>query len=325
MSSSDASSPAGERPFKVRRTTDRTGARADYIIRLRRDRKRGENLGRFAVVLYDHPNLEDHPDVKLSVPARVVLDARVVGDEVSVDQTLRNALGIKFAFDEKATFVELAPLRVPWGRRFKNHVAYWFGCRYLVFRVSHARISDLEKDIVRLPTESFKLLGCEDGDRVVIEQAVRQEDGSYRLRGLSARAYAATDQMIGERRKDQDKEMEQGLYARYPLCEGILDVRPDIPPIFIDGYLRSQLEGPHERQRPKNAPVRRDYALHTVWVRRDILNVFIKDVRDIGIVFLLAIITAFAAFGLKSIWALAGAGIVATALYSFFRIRSRTS
>ena len=140
----------------------------------------------------------------------------------------------------------------------------------------------MEKNICRIPSDSFKLLGCEEGDRVICEYPVRDGD-FYRLRECKIKCYGASEEMI----KKREEMEEENISARYPSAEKLLKVSPDIPRIFLDAHARDELH-----VEPID-PVR---------VRRDLFHLFFKQIREFGIILLLSILAVAHIFPIMITW-----------------------
>lgn len=267
--------------FFMLRTEDRKGAKDDYIICVNPSIKKRMYLGRFAVLVHDHPDIGK----KLKVPCRVVIDETLNDSEVRCDQSLRNALGIPFEFsdaDKEKFTIDIYPLRLSLFQHLRYFISYILGRRYLFFRVCKADIPDMEKNICRIPSDSFKLLGCEEGDRVICEYPVRDGD-FYRLRECKIKCYGASEEMI----KKREEMEEENISARYPSAEKLLKVSPDIPRIFLDAHARDELH-----VEPID-PVR---------VRRDLFHLFLKQIREFGIILLLSILAVAHIFPIMITW-----------------------
>ena len=264
--------------FFILRTEDRKGAKDDYIVCVNPLIKKRMYLGRFAVLVHDHPGV----DKKLRVHCRVVVDEAPNESKVRVDQSLKNAIGIPFEYDEGKFTVEIYPLRLSLFQHLRYFISYILGRRYLFFRVCKADIPDMEKNICRIPSDSFKLLGCEEGDRVICEYPVREGD-FYRLRECKIKCYGASEEMI----KKREEMEEENISARYPSAEKLLKVSPDIPRIFLDAHARDEL------QVEPIDPVR---------VRRDLFHLFFKQIREFGIILLLSILAVAHIFPIMITW-----------------------
>lgn len=253
-------------------TINRNGAKDDYIVRVNSSVKKRMHLEKFAVVVFDHPNINR----KLKVPCRIIVDNTVDGTQARVDQTLRNAIGIPFEYDESRITIKIYPLRLCWSQLFRDFISHKFGRRYLFFRVCKATIPDLEKNLCRIPFDAFRLLGCEVGDNIVCDSIVFEEN-LYKLKVHKLKAYGASEEMISRR-----EEMEKAdVSARFPSAEKLLNVSPDIPPIFFDAHLREILHVD---------------SIDPVRVRRDLLDLFFKQVREFGIIFFLSILAVAEVF-----------------------------
>ena len=290
--------------FFILRTEDRKGAKDDYITCVNPSIKKSKHLGRFAVLV--HKRKIDKRLKELKVPCRVVIDETLGDCEVRVDQSLRNALGIPYEFsdaDKEKFTVEIYPLRLSLYQHLRYFLSYKLGRRYLFFRVCKADIPDMEKNICRIPSDSFKLLGCEEGDRVICEYPVREGD-IYRLRECKIKCYGASEKMIEKR---EEKE-EENISARYPSAEKLLKVTPDIPRIFLDAHARDELH-----VEPID-PVR---------VRRDLFHLFLKQIREFGIILLLSLLTVAYIFPLQSLILIFVISVAITFLLILTNIRAK--
>jgi len=264
--------------FSILPTKDRKGAKDDYMVCTNPSIKKRMQLGRFAVLVHHHPEV----DKKLKVPCRAVVDETLKDNEVRGDQSLRDAIGIPFEYDEKKITTEIYPLRLSLFQHLRYFISYSLGRRYLFFRVCKADIPDLEKNICRIPLDSFKLLGCEEGDKVVCECPVCEED-FYRLKEFTIKCYGASEEMI-ENRVKMEGEI---ISARYPSAEKLLKVSPDIPHIFLDAHARETL-----------------HPLDPVRVRRNLFHLFLNQIREFGIIFLLSILAVAYTLPITITWQL---------------------
>jgi hypothetical protein len=283
--------------FHVSRTRNRSGAKDDNIICVNSSIKKRMKLGRFAVVAHNpsvlrrkntlhNPNFKD----KLVVPCRVVVDEKLADSQVRIDETLRNAIGIPFAYHESEPervggfMVEIYPLRLSLPQHFRDLFSYIFGRRYLFFRVSPASIPDLEKNLCMIPLHAFKLIGCEPGDKVVLE-SVSFEKNYFKLRSVKIKAYEAPKHLINKRVEMEEPNIE----ARYVSATKLLDVSPDIDRIFTDAHIREML---------------RVNQIDPLRVSRDLSNLFFKQIREFGIIFFLSLLTGTQLFTIKVSWQL---------------------
>jgi hypothetical protein len=149
------------------------------------------------------------------------------GNEVAVDQSVRNGIGV-----EIGEYVTLAPAAVD-----RNHVAdLLLGTPHsLLCRVQQAELVTSERPAALMAPLALDLLGVESGDRVVIEGLPAQPGGE--LATVTVRAFEAPDDTL-ERR---DRLIGGGFQHRFPAARDALGVYPDLPWIFIDRALRSRL------------------------------------------------------------------------------------
>lgn len=275
--------------FEVLRTENREGADGDYIVCVNESVKKILKLGNLAVVVYRPPKL----NVELKAHCRVVIDNKLSNEQVRLDQSVRNAIGIPYGKEgEEGVKVELHPLCLSVGQRLHYHLSRLFGWRYLFFRVCKSDTPDLEKDLCRIPSDAFRLLGCEAGDTVICEAPVF-ENGRYKLRTYKIKAYEAVREFIEERERKEEEETkkaEKSLDARYHSAKELLEVEPDIPRIFFDWHTREALgllEGDLKKLGGE---------LHPVKARREITNLFFKELVGFGIMVLLSLLSALSIF-----------------------------
>jgi len=265
--------------FFVLPTRDRRVAKGDYIVCISLKNKKSLKLGRFAVLVRRSPEIKR----ELRVPCQVAVDRNLGDDKVRVDQSLRNALGILFEYDEKEFTVEIYLLRLSLFKKLRYFTSYFLlGRRYLFFRVCKADISDLEKNICRIPMDCFKLLGCEEGDKVIYEYPIHEGD-FYRLKEFAIRCFGAYEEMI----KSREEMEEENISARYPSAERLLKVSPDIPRIFLDAHARETLQVE---------------PLCAVRVRRDLSHLFLKQIREFGVILFLSMIASVQILPIKMSW-----------------------
>jgi hypothetical protein len=149
------------------------------------------------------------------------------GDEVQVDQAIRNGLGI-----EIGEYVTLAATGVT-----HHHLAdlTLSTPNSLLCRVQQAELVTTERRAALLSRLALELVGVESGDRVVIE-GLPVGPGAV-LRTVTVRAFEAPDDTIQRR----ERVSGGGFQHRFPAARDALGVHPDLPWIFIDRTLRSQL------------------------------------------------------------------------------------
>ncbi|HET6952009.1 MAG TPA: hypothetical protein VFI47_16630 [Acidimicrobiales bacterium] len=149
------------------------------------------------------------------------------GDEVQVDQSLRNGLGV-----EIGEYVTLEATGVD-----RHHVAdLVLGTPHsLLCRVQQAELVTSERPAALLPSLALDLLGVESGDRVVIEGLPADPGGP--LEAVTVRAFLAPDDTLNRR----ERLAGGGFQHRFPSARDALGVYPDLPWIFIDRALRGRL------------------------------------------------------------------------------------
>jgi hypothetical protein len=210
------------------------------------------------------------------------------GDEVQVDQSIRNGLGV-----EIGEYVTLEPAGVD---RHRLADALLGTPQTLLCRVQAAELVTSERPAALLTRLGLELVGVESGDRVVIEGLPREAGG--RLAHVTVRAFEAPDDTV-ERR---ERVTGGGYQHRYPSARDALGVHPDLPWIFIDRALRGRLG----LAQPQLAVVRVRAS------RRDQLT---KELREMLLVVVIAVIGlvqvvdlgwAWVAFGLLALLSVAG-------------------
>ena len=160
-------------------------------------------------------------------PAAVGRVVEAATNEVLVDQAIRNGIGV-----EIGEHVTLEPTGVD-----RHHVADMLLStpHSLLCRVQQAELVTSERRAALLSRLALDLIGIESGDRVVIEGLPAEPGG--RLRTVTVRAFEAPSDTI-ERR---ERLGGGGFEHRFPAARDALGVYPDLPGIFIDRALRSEL------------------------------------------------------------------------------------
>lgn len=287
--------------FKVKPTKDREGARDDYIVCVNPVVKKKLNLGSHAVVVYEHPKIGR----EIKAPCRVIIEKSLKEDEVRVDQTVRNAIGIRFEYDKEKTRVKIYPLHLTNEQKLMDFISHILGRRYLFFRVNKADITDLEKNLCRIPEDAFIILGCKEGDKIICESPVF-DGNKYILKRFKIKAFSASKEMIKRREKNEKEHPE-----RFPPAKEKLEVDLDIPRIFLDAHARESLSVE---------------LLDPLKVRRDLQHLFLKQIREFGIISLLSILAATKVFPLRSSWSTFGLvllfSLILSLLLVFINIRS---
>jgi len=147
--------------------------------------------------------------------------------EVLIDQAIRNGMGI-----EIGEHVALAPTRVA---RSPVADALLGRPHSLLCRVQQAELVTSERRAALLSRLALDLIGIESGDRVVIEGLPAEPGG--RLCNVTVRAFEAPSETMDRR----ERLGGGGFQHRFPAARDALGVYPDLPGIFIDRALRSEL------------------------------------------------------------------------------------
>ena len=306
----DASEPRWNGRFTVGPTSAdlRGRAGAEYIACVSDATKKDLGLGRHAVVYRCFDNGEgplnsiDRPPVlRARCRLRVPGDDPPSDQEILLDQTVRNAIGIPFRAEQEYT-VDLAPVSRT-GRRVLSEFLgnRLLARRFLFMRVCSADPGDMEKKLARIPGDCFSLLGASPGGRIVLTHAVRVDGGSaLSEKQKSVQAYPLTGEIV----KRREKLELPGLYDRYPSAAELFGVVPDLAPIYLDQQARNGLD------------LR---SLEVVMVRRDDLNAFLQRIRSFGLAVVAASIAVVGVFPihktpLNGLWVVLGAFVVATAI-----------
>lgn len=206
--------------LEVRRTDDRKGFGGEYFaVVLNKTLEKYGSL-EYGVIVYEHPVFQEN----LAVPCKVAsVDKYQIEvhskkdslkpDEIAIDQSIRNALGLRYAFDkdidddEEYPKVTLHRLNVPRFFVSRNRISEWLGHRYLYLRNCRAFVNDMEKDFCRVPSDAVGILGTIDGCNIWLECPV-QIAGSddYKLNSVCIKVYGANSEMLHTRRNDEKLE-----------------------------------------------------------------------------------------------------------------------
>lgn len=295
-------------------TAERGESQDDYVIVMDRNTKKKCGLGGFGVVKRIHPTPESRcAALSLQVHCRVLEgDTRETGAEskpesahpagypvVKLDQTLRNALGIPHGYDHETHpyLVQIFPLDLCHYQWVKWWASRLFGRRYLFLRVVPAHVSEMEKDVCRIPAEAFPLLGIDHWGNVVVERPDEyMSEGKirYKLKSISVKAAPISPEVLKEREKLQVRWWD----ARYPDCMALLRIQPDIWSVFVDAHLREKLGYP-----AADSADSRSAFCTPVKVRRDLWDVFFNQILQFGLVLGVTFIAClFTVSGPKNQW-----------------------
>jgi len=175
------------------------------------------------------------------------------------------------------------------------------GRRYLYFRVAVSSVADMEKGVARIPQNCFPMLGTEEGSGVMVERSIKaplDRNGKithFRIDSRRIKTFVASETFLEERAMLEEEFPERYfpasrlLYAAdvhaqaYPSIPQIREaLEPDIPPFFADYEFRTSGLDP---DRPDLAMTQ----LTAVAVRRDITDVFVRELQNFGIVFVVSL------------------------------------
>ena len=250
------------------KTEHRKKAKDDYIIGINSVKKKQLCIGKFAVIT--HQIQYENKNKLLKTHCMVIVDESLHDSQIRADQTIRNAIGIPYGYDEETTTVKVYPLNLSLFQSINEYISYLLGRRYLFLRVNISDIPDIEKNLSRIPLEAFKLLGTNESNRIVLESPI-ENNNKYILKKFDIKAFDLSHQII-----EMTKKLEQEYPDRYLNADEILKIRPDIWPIHLDMHIRDMLI-----LEPLDA----------VKVRRDLFDLFLNDVREFGIIFFLSLFT----------------------------------
>lgn len=173
-------------------TRNRSKLGRGYYVIVSRETKKALSLGCTGVLVFVHPALRKIDDDRkvrdyLAIHCRVHVNKKANGavDEVCLDQTLRNALGIPFALFPvligSANLpgklpLYLFPARRSWSAQLRLLAASIFGIRFIAARSAPAAVADIEKGYARLPDDLLSVMGALPADNVVVERPVALGD-----------------------------------------------------------------------------------------------------------------------------------------------------
>ena len=208
--------------LNVRRTENRDGSKVDYLAVLHPDDLKKLGKGKFGVISYEHPIFQQ----TLRVPCRIMsaekymvgmransADELKVG-EVALDQSFRNALGMRYQFSEFPPHpqVTVSHLRISRFTHWVERASIWvFGRRYLFLRVRRAYVDDMEKEFCRIERDSIAILGTEFGGKIRLEHPSKPPaDGSFKLKSIRIKTYQCSENMLN----DQGQQARQQIVHR---------------------------------------------------------------------------------------------------------------
>lgn len=154
--------------IKPTSTKQRKHAGSDYIIVMNKNVKLNEKIGNYCVVKFLFKNCKtDYVEYRtMNIFGKVVVDNNLGVNEVAVDQTIRNALGIPVGALENIK-VKIAPIKNSfWQRVFDS---FHYG-NYFFARVNKPDVVDIEKGFCRMSGDSIRVMGAMEGKTIIIEK-----------------------------------------------------------------------------------------------------------------------------------------------------------
>jgi hypothetical protein len=210
------------------------------------------------------PEGERPPEMRARCRLRVSDGTPPADGSIGLDQTLRNAIGIPVEPQRWHT-ADLGPLNRSRARSIAEALGdFILRRRYLFMRVRKADPSDMEKRMVRIPADSFRLLGVSSGEKVRIGHPDGGPAPGFEEKHCTLQAYPVTPEIVDR----QQSKSDWGLYDRYPDPDRLMKVRPDLGAIYLDQGAREKLG------------VR---TLEVVRVRRADVDAFLQRIRSFGL------------------------------------------
>ncbi len=292
------------------------------------------------------------PAAKIALMKFIIEHEERISRYAQIDQTLRNALGIPFCFGNSQKDLDIFVYPLKKRDQLGNWVVRLFGRRYLYFRICSGDVPDIEKNIVRIPENSFQLLGMEEGGSIVVERALKsrlRSDGKidyFYTAQQKVKAFHASKHALAERERNEASYPERYFPAkRYLYAPGEFrrhyrgrpfrpgSAEPDIPKMMADlDFRRGDVQdGGDDRRAEYNAPMT---PLTAVAVRRGIWDIILKEFQSFGLALIIALmpvvlqlINVFNNQGternLLGVWTVTFLLPVVVILLMFWRIRSQ--
>ena len=138
----------------------RDKAGSDYIVVVNSKKKKEIGLGKYAVVemLFKNPEMKGEYRNMITF-GKVVVDEELDDDSVGMDQTIRDALGMKFNSTDGR--VKVSPLNRTFSQRL---LAGLKPGQTLYMRVNYPSLNDMEKKICRVSADSLRLMKANNGN-----------------------------------------------------------------------------------------------------------------------------------------------------------------
>jgi len=223
-------------------------------------------------------------------------DKRMGENEIRVDQTLRNAIGlpVHVSGEEQVQIQKYVGPKPSFLNRFVTRL---LGVQDQVLRVHPSDTPAMEKQVCVLHKEAMNIIGVEVGDFVIVESPYRKP--------ISLRVLELSDEMKEEREKQIQNDSN-----RYPPCSEYLNLgRPDLPWILMDWHARDSLKVE---------------VCDPVIVKRDLSHILYRNLNSFAILLLITLVCA--SLAIEPVWAKAlvfGGGIATSLLLVLYRIRKQ--
>jgi hypothetical protein len=336
--------------LSVRRTDSRKGSKVDYLAVLHRNDWKKIGYSRFGVVSYKHPIFQK----TLRVPCKVLPgdkykirlhqknEDELKEGEVALDQSFRNALGMRYQFSEFPPHPEVtvSRLRIKRLAFLRERLSIFiFGRRYLFLRVCRAFVDDMEKGFCRIEGDSVAILGTEFGGKIRLEHPGDElADGSFELKSHRIKTYQCSDNLKLARKNDEQLHLNWFLDDKTKNEAGIqlssrrekLGIPKEIKLGTVERGLSKTIldevnktaEGQQIRyenpelflgldHEPDIARIFLDYdtrkilstdLLYCVRAKRDVLDQFFREFISFGILFFVAVLALVELFPLLPDW-----------------------
>lgn len=236
------------------------------------------------------------------------------GSLIEVDQTLRNALGIPFWVGRDnydiPLYVYPARRASPLRSAINDKVTQYLGRRFLLFRIGKSAVPDIEKQLARMESEYFPVLGMPVGSAAIAEVATvdRIDNGKvvdFMIVRKRIKAFEAGRRFMDERSKlkkdDPVRYFPADVYLYKPdwflndkhgfggTPTSLEEAEPDIPPFFVDAHFRMTAD-------KDGKTVNRMNDTTVVSVRRDLTDIFARELQEFGIGMALSLLPLFIFF-----------------------------
>ncbi|NVM53294.1 MAG: gamma-glutamylcyclotransferase [Candidatus Helarchaeota archaeon] len=230
-------SPIIEGSFQVLGTSIRSDAGSNYICELNSSILKNNDIANGSYVLLlnevEDPFLDKHRI--FAIQANCLKNDFLKSNEIRVDQSIRDALGLKKG--EGIRIVKSRLKKPPFYERLFNY-------QYVFCRVKRSEIVDMEKRMVRIFQDTMEIIGIEPGDIIVIESE---------FESVKNRAFEISVDAVKKRIELEKKSSKAFLEAKAAgTAGGIFDIDctsyfnltlegEDIPPIYMDKEMRDKL------------------------------------------------------------------------------------